>query len=137
MSFSQIGFKVEYNSNFWDFICKQGKKMMNACMISDFQNKIYIIFKKIENLGMLQLHEFTKATGLRINFHKSSMVPINISQDRCNTLANVFGCKVESMPFTYLGLPTGSTRPKLDDLMPMIHKIDKRVSGIANLVPQL
>jgi hypothetical protein len=66
------------------------------------------------------LQKFTRSTGLRINYHKSSMVPINISQERCHVLANAFGCKVEALPFTYLGLPLGSTKPKVDDLMPII-----------------
>ena len=48
------------------------------------------------------LQEFTKATGLKINFHKSSMVPINITLDRCTELASAFGCRAESLPFTYL-----------------------------------
>jgi retron-type reverse transcriptase len=39
------------------------------------------------------LKDFTDATGLSINYHKSSMVPINITEDRCNELALLFGCK--------------------------------------------
>jgi hypothetical protein len=80
------------------------------------------------------LQKFTLSTGLKINFHKSSMVPINITGQRCQELANVFGCKCESLPFTYLGLPMGTTRPRVDDLVPMITKVDKRLSGLAHLL---
>ena len=80
------------------------------------------------------LQSFSASTGLTINFHKSSMVPINISQERCHDLANSFGCKVESMPFTYLGRPMGTTKPKVEDLVPMFCKIDKRLAGISNLL---
>jgi hypothetical protein len=38
------------------------------------------------------------------------------------------------MPFTYLGHPMGSTRLIVDDLMPMICKIDKRLAGISNML---
>jgi hypothetical protein len=84
------------------------------------------------------LHNFTKSTGLKINFHKSAMLPINIYPERCQVLANVFACKTESLPFTYLGLPMGSTRPKMDDLiaitMPIICRIDKKLAGIPNML---
>jgi hypothetical protein len=62
------------------------------------------------------------------------MVPINISNDRCDELATIFGCKRENMPFTYLGLPMGSTKPKVDDLMPIICIIDKKLAGISNML---
>jgi hypothetical protein len=64
----------------------------------------------------LLLDNFTKATGLKINYHKSSMVPINISDEKCTELTVLFGCKKQSMPFTYLGLPMGTTKPSIEDL---------------------
>jgi hypothetical protein len=51
---------------------------------------------QIENLKTL-LQKFSRSTGLRINFHKSSMVPINITTDRCDELAAILGCKREAM----------------------------------------
>ena len=62
------------------------------------------------------------------------MVPINMSDDKAQELANFFNCKKESIPFTYLGLPMGSTRPKVADLMPMVSRLDHRLSGIASLM---
>ena len=62
------------------------------------------------------------------------MVPINMSDDKAQELANSFNCKKEFMPFTYLGLPMGSTRPKVADLMPMVSRLDHRLSGIASLM---
>jgi hypothetical protein len=62
------------------------------------------------------------------------MVPINISSDRCKELADILHCKAESMPFTYLGLPMGTTRPKIEDLIYIAHRVDKRLAGIANLL---
>ena len=62
------------------------------------------------------------------------MVPINMTTDRCRTFANSFGCRLESLPFTYLGLPMGTTKPSVSDLTPLISKIDKRLAGISNLL---
>jgi hypothetical protein len=57
------------------------------------------------------LHTFQLATGLKVNFHKSCFVAVNTDETYANTLAHFFGCKVGKMPFTYLELPLGTTRP--------------------------
>ena len=80
------------------------------------------------------LDNFSKFTGLVVNYIKSSMVPINISDDKAQELADTFNCRKEAMPFTYLGLPMGTTRPKVVDLMLMVSRLDHRLSGIANLM---
>ena len=51
------------------------------------------------------LNSFVESTGLKVNFHKSMMVPINVSDEHFNIVANIFGCSKVSPPFTYLGLP--------------------------------
>jgi hypothetical protein len=61
-------------------------------------------------------------------------VPINIDNAKTTELANIFGCRVESLPFAYLGLPLGTTRPSVSDLMPMVSRIDKKLSGISSLM---
>ena len=66
MTFSQIGFKVEIQFQLLKFL-NANKQEDDACMILDFQIKIFIIFKKFliflnfqkfENLGMLQNMKF-------------------------------------------------------------------------------
>jgi hypothetical protein len=57
------------------------------------------------------LNDFSLSIGLRVNFHKSSMVPINLSDERLRLLSAAFGCQVASLPFTYLGFPLGTARP--------------------------
>jgi hypothetical protein len=49
------------------------------------------------------LESFSSSTGLKINYAKSCLVPINLNEEKTHHLA--CGCKVESPPFTYLGLP--------------------------------
>lgn len=74
------------------------------------------------------------ATGLHVNFSKSFLVPINMSDDRASHLANTFGCKVGSMPFSYLGLPLGTTKPSLLELTPLLSQIERRLSGISKFL---
>lgn len=60
------------------------------------------------------LLSFAESTGLKVNYNKSRMFPINLSDQKLNHLANTFGCEVGSFPFTYLGLPLGLTKPRVE-----------------------
>jgi hypothetical protein len=51
------------------------------------------------------LETFAQSTGLRVNFAKSCLLPINLSNEKASLLAGLFGCKLGTFPFTYLGLP--------------------------------
>ena len=55
------------------------------------------------------LQDFFTSTGLKVNFAKSMLVPINLEPERVTSLAQQFGCILGSLPFTYLGLPLGFT----------------------------
>jgi hypothetical protein len=68
------------------------------------------------------LSSFASATGLRVNYNKIVVLPINISQEKLESLANPFQCQIGNMPFTYLGLPLGSTKPKIHDFLPLVKK---------------
>lgn len=61
------------------------------------------------------LRSFSDSTGLHVNFNKSFLVPINMTESRAHHLARTFGCQVDNMPFTYLGLPLGTTKPSIED----------------------
>ncbi|XP_066354452.1 uncharacterized protein [Miscanthus floridulus] len=75
------------------------------------------------------LHSFAESTGLRVNYRKSQMYSINVPQDKMIRLANTFGCDIGSMPFTYLGLPMGTTKLKIEDLSPMMDRVERRLSA--------
>lgn len=51
------------------------------------------------------LSQFSEATGLSINYHKSSIVPLHLGQDLIDQCVQSLGCKVETFPQNYLGLP--------------------------------
>jgi retron-type reverse transcriptase len=75
------------------------------------------------------LERYANSTGLKINFHKSSMIPINLSNINAQRIAPLIGCNIASMPFTYLALPLGTTKPSVQDLMPLVDRIERRVSA--------
>ena len=70
--------------------------------------------------GILQ--SFAKSTGLKVNYSKSNIIPLNLSEDQAQNFASTFGCKFGGLPFTYLGLPLGTTKLKIIDLMPLVDK---------------
>ena len=80
------------------------------------------------------LSTFSLITGLKVNFGKSSLVPINVSPDRCAELAGIINCKPEALPFTYLGFPMGTTKPKLEIFIGILERIDRRLCGISNML---
>ena len=80
------------------------------------------------------LRSFSDSAGLHVNFAKSFLVPINMRNDRATHLANTFGCQVGTMPFTYLGLPLGTTKPTITEYAPLLTKIERRLSGISKMI---
>jgi hypothetical protein len=48
---------------------------------------------------------FANSAGLKVNYAKSSMIPINLTSHRLHHLASTFNCQTGSFPLTYLGLP--------------------------------
>jgi len=80
------------------------------------------------------LRSFSDSTGLHVNFQKSFLVPINVSESRTIHLANTFGCAVGSLPFTYLGLPLGTTKPTLQEFSPMLTTIENRLSVVSKFL---
>jgi hypothetical protein len=80
------------------------------------------------------LSDFAISTGLKVNYSKSQILPINVSAEKMNTLANVLDCKVGSFPFTYLGLPMGTTKPRVEDFTPLMDRIERRLTSCSSLL---
>jgi hypothetical protein len=87
----------------------------------------------VQLLALKQLlHDFARETaGLQVNYCKTSLMPINIDVQTLGQLANTFGCAMGSLPFPYLRLPLGTTRPSVQDLSPIVDQIERRLSASA------
>ena len=64
------------------------------------------------------------------------MLPINISEEKLDLLARTFSCSKGSLPFTYLGLPLGTTKPKVIDFLPLVNKCERRLGGVSSMLNQ-
>jgi hypothetical protein len=82
------------------------------------------------------LNSFASSTGLKVNYNKSNMFPINVSLDKMVILSRTFNCQIGEMPFTYLGLPLGLARPRKEHYLPLIQRIQRRLSCSSNFLSQ-
>lgn len=102
------------------------------CPILQYADDTLIIIRAIPqhvtNLKNI-LDSFTAATGLAINFHKSTFVPIKTDPESASNMAALFGCAVSSFPQTYLGLPLSTHKLHMADFNPILTKSDMRLSG--------
>ena len=80
------------------------------------------------------LADFGESTGLKVNFDKSFMVPINVSADRPDILANTLNCSKGTLPFTYLGLPLSITTPSVTDFWPLVSKCERRLVAFSSFL---
>jgi len=80
------------------------------------------------------LRSYSDYIGLHVNFQKYFLMPSNVDNNKTAHLANTFGCQVGSMPFTYIGLPLGITRPHIDASSPLIAKFESRIIVISKFL---
>jgi hypothetical protein len=73
---------------------------------------------------------FELMSGMRVNYHKSELVPVNIGEENeVNEFADIFGSLVGTLPIKYLGIPLHYSKLRREDLQPLIDKIIKRIAG--------
>lgn len=64
------------------------------------------------------------------------MVPINTHETRLQELASLLNFSTGSLPFTYLGLPLGTTKPTVQDFLPLVKKCERRMLVTSSLLSQ-
>jgi hypothetical protein len=82
------------------------------------------------------LNSFAEFTGLKVNFHKSMMVPVNVDEGKLDILARTLGCAKGTLPFTYLGLPLSLTRPTVADYWPLVSRCERRLVTVSSFLSQ-
>jgi hypothetical protein len=82
-----------------------------------------------QQLSHLQtiLQDFGNVSGLRVNYSKSNLIPINITPDRVAAFTSALQCQEGSLPFTYLGLPLSTTKPRKEFFLPLIQTVQRRL----------
>jgi hypothetical protein len=62
-------------------------------------------------------------SGLRTNLGKSELVPVG-EVDDVESLAHILGCRIGSLPMTYLGLALGASFKSLPIWNEVIEKVE-------------
>jgi hypothetical protein len=75
------------------------------------------------------LQNFELATGLSINYNKTTFLPVYLDTPTTQDLAALFGTIVCSFPQTYLGLPLSPHKLYVNDCLPLIASCDRYLSG--------
>lgn len=83
------------------------------------------------------LSSFAEIPGLKVNFEKSMMVPVNMIEDKLNLLATSFGCSKGSLPFTYMGLPLSLTKPSVVDFWPLVSRCERRMVAFSSFLSEV
>jgi hypothetical protein len=88
----------------------------------------------IENLWTLKaiLRGFEMASGLKVNFWKSRLMGVNVSQEFMTVASAFLNCKTSSIPFIYLGLPVGANPRRVATWEPLIETLRKRLGAWGN-----
>lgn len=92
-----------------------------------------LIFLRANSDGILAvknaLHDFELATGLSINFHKTTFLPVGVPSSDADNLTLLFGATVSSFPQTYLGLPLSPHKLSVLDCQPILASCDRYLAG--------
>ncbi|XP_058783098.1 uncharacterized protein LOC131657751 [Vicia villosa] len=75
---------------------------------------------------------FEAMSGLKVNFHKSSLVGVNVSHNWLLEAANVLNCGITDLPFVYLGLPIGANPKRMETWSHVLSTVKSRLSGWKN-----
>jgi hypothetical protein len=101
------------------------------CPVLQYADDTLIIFRAggaaARRLKLI-LDQFGDATGLKINYHKSTLVPMHVDGAVLTEIQAALQCRVEGFPQTY-GLPLSADKLRLADFAPLIAKVDRYLSG--------
>lgn len=65
---------------------------------------------------------FEQLFGMRINFHKSELISMNLDPETAHSLAHLFSCPIGSLPIKYLGVPLHFKKLNREDIQPFVVK---------------
>jgi hypothetical protein len=86
-----------------------------------------ILFSKAEDSALENLKcilmWYEQLSGMKVNFHKSEILPMNLDQEETQRFAHIFSCPVGSFPLKYLGVPLHFDVLSRDDIQPLVDKI--------------
>nr|GEZ52070.1 RNA-directed DNA polymerase, eukaryota [Tanacetum cinerariifolium] len=76
---------------------------------------------------VMMLHCFFLAYGLKINVTKSSLFGLGIQSSDIHLMADHFGCLVNKLPFTFLGVKVGASMTRHSSWLEVVQKVNTKL----------
>jgi len=102
------------------------------CPVLQYADDTLILLRgEVEQVQKLKslLDQFVAASGLLINYHKSTAVPMNMADEAARLCTSLLGCRLESFPQVYLGLPLSNEKLRLAAFDPYIARADRYLAS--------
>ncbi|XP_071681529.1 uncharacterized protein [Lolium perenne] len=91
-----------------------------------------VVFARPEEAELVAVREilacFGAASGLYVNFLKSSAAPIRCNDDLRHAVTSFVGCQFKDLPQKYLGLPLSLRKPSKAQLQPILDKLANKLA---------
>jgi len=109
---------------------KIGSKEVEMCILQFADDTLFLCEDSLDNVITLKaiLRGFELASGLKINFHKSRLVGINVQSNVVIYYSKILNCTQMGVPFKYLGLEVGGNPRKKQFWEPVLAKLKTRLS---------
>jgi hypothetical protein len=72
---------------------------------------------------------FEQVSGMKINYHKSELMAVNMENDELAPFLDIFQCVAGKFRVKYLGLPLHFSKLKREDLQPLVDSLLSRMAG--------
>jgi hypothetical protein len=124
--------RVVEEGKFRGYKFDKGEDQLTHLQYAD--NSLIVGDKKWLNIKIIKanLLLFEVMLGLKVNFHKSVLMGVNISQRWVEKVSKFLNCKIGCTLFKYLGLPIGANPRRLDTWKPVIEAVRSRLSKWKN-----
>lgn len=110
---------------------KMGTDNLSIPMLQFADDTVFFGELYSQNIMTLKsiLRCFEMASGLKVNFFKSSLTGLAINTRTLHTFADTLNCRIMEIPFMYLGLSVGANPRSLATWQPVVDKVKKRLSS--------
>ncbi|KAL8515243.1 hypothetical protein ACS0TY_014091 [Phlomoides rotata] len=80
---------------------------------------------KVENAWTIRrvLRNMVMALGLKMNFEKCCLFGVNVGENMLRAMAEILGCGVDTLPFSYLGIKVGVNHRSAAEWSGVVQKI--------------
>ncbi|XP_023926851.1 uncharacterized protein LOC112038284 [Quercus suber] len=90
------------------------------------------MLKRVEGAGLIRGFKADGRRGLMVNVLKSEMVLIG-EVNNVHALVEILGCRIETLPMTYLGMSLGASHQSPSIWNPILEKIKRKFAGLKKL----